>query len=76
MKRTTTMRFAKPGDGRVTLRVKTPAAAGDPLACANGRPVRDFYKTPLGIPYEEPKTCLGCGAKFTTIPDGGLPCGH
>jgi hypothetical protein len=24
----------------------------------------------------EPKTCLGCGAKFTTIPKGGLPCGH
>ena len=22
------------------------------------------------------KTCLGCGAKFTTIPEGGLPCGH
>ena len=25
---------------------------------------------------ESPKTCLGCGAKFATIPEGGLPCGH
>ena len=27
-------------------------------------------------PAPTPKTCLGCGAKFTTIPEGGLPCGH
>lgn len=25
---------------------------------------------------DQNKTCLGCGAKFTTIPEGGLPCGH
>ncbi len=28
------------------------------------------------ITAQDSKTCLGCGAKFTTIPDGGLPCGH
>ena len=31
---------------------------------------------PAPAPAPAPKTCLGCGAKFTTIPDGGLPCGH
>ncbi len=72
----TTMRFARPGGGHLTLRVKTPVVEGDPSVCANGRPIDDFYNTPLGLAYEEPKTCLGCGAKFTTIPEGGLPCGH
>lgn len=34
-----------------------------------------FHGAPKA-PVAEPKTCLGCGAKFTTIPEGGLPCGH
>lgn len=34
-----------------------------------------FQAAPKGW-IAEPKTCLGCGAKFTTIPEGGLPCGH
>lgn len=70
----TTMRFARPGGGHLALRVKTPVVEGAPLECANGRPVSDFYNTPLGQAWEEPKTCLGCGAKQQ--PDGRLPCGH
>ena len=70
----TTMRVALPGGGRITLRVKTPVAEGAPLVCANGRPVSDFCSTQLGQAWEEPKTCLGCGAKQQ--PDGALPCGH
>jgi hypothetical protein len=70
----TTIRVAQPSGGHLALRVKTPLAEGDPLVCANGRPVSDFYNTQLGQPYQEPKTCLGCGAKQQ--PDGTLPCGH
>lgn len=62
-----------------TLRERAHKSSSFPLdgaASPGPDPVSDFYKTPLGMPYEEPKTCLGCGAKFTTIPEGGLPCGH
>lgn len=57
----TTVRVALPGGG-YQMR-KAPAPQRWPFAVAPA-------------PAPAPKTCLGCGAKFATIPEGGLPCGH
>lgn len=57
----TTVRVALPGGGDQMR--KAPTAQRWPFAVAPA-------------PAPAPKTCLGCGAKFATIPEGGLPCGH
>lgn len=60
----TTVRVALPGGG-YQMR-KATAAQRWPFAVA---------AAPAPAPAAQ-KTCLGCGAKFTTVPEGGLPCGH